>query len=122
MNPQQIFPGVLFLGSAISPILIRVAVGIFIFYLARERKNKEYSFSYIVYAIISALLFVGLYTQLAAVLGVVLIKFDFYLDYWRNRKTNKISTEKYLLYFLAAMMLLSLLFTGSGTYSMDLPL
>ena len=122
MNPLSIFPQILFLGPAVVPVLLRIAIGVFIIYLAKERRNKEYSFSYYVYALISVLLFLGLYTQPTAILGIILIKFDFYLDYWKNRKTASISTEKYLLYFLAVMMLLSLLFMGPGAFSMDLPL
>ncbi len=122
MNPLTIFPQLLFLGPGISPLLLRIVVSIFIFYLAKQRKGKEFSWTFLVYSLVGGLLFLGIYAQVAAILGIILIKFDFYVDYWRNRKTNTISTEKYLLYFLAGVILMSLLFTGPGAFAFDRPL
>lgn len=72
---------------------------------------------------VSALLvFLGLYTQIAVVLGVATLKFDFYFDYWKNRNTVPVPMEKYFLYALAGVILLTLIVTGPGAFAMDLPL
>lgn len=122
MQTLSIFPDLLFLGPSISPLILRIIVGLFIIYLAKERKNKEYNYMYIVNGIVGVVLFLGLYTQIAVILGLVLIKIDFYLNYWKSRSLTPISVEKYFLYFFAGVILASLLFTGPGGFSFDLPL
>jgi len=122
MQTLSIFPDLLFLGPSISPLILRIIVGLFIVYLAKERKNKEYNYLYVAYGIIGIILFVGMYTQIAVLLGLALIKLDFYLSYWKSRKVNPVSVEKYFLYFFAGVILVSLLFTGPGGFSFDLPL
>lgn len=122
MQTLLIFPDLLFLGPSISPLILRIIVGLFIIYLAKERKNKEHNYLYIANGIVGIVLFLGLYTQIAVILGLVLTKVDFYLNYWKSRNTNPISLEKYFLYFFAGFILVSLLFTGPGGLSFDLPL
>ncbi len=122
MQTLSIFPDLLFLGPSVSPLLLRVIVGLFIVYLAKERKNKEYNFLSYFYAIVGIALFLGMYTQIAVILGLVFVKLDFYLNYWKSRNTNPVSIEKYFLYFFAGIILVSLLFTGPGGFSFDLPL
>ncbi len=122
MQPLSMFPQLLFLGPVVAPFLLRLVVSIFILHLAKERKSKEYPFSYLIYIVVGGLLFFGLYTQPASLVGIALIKFDFYLDYWKNRKIKPVDPEKYFLYFLAGIILFSLLFTGPGGFAFDLPL
>lgn len=122
MQTLSIFPQILFLGPTIAPLILRIVVSLFILLLAKERKNKEYNYIYIVNGIVGVVLFLGLYTQIAVILGLVLIKIDFYLNYWKSRSLTPISIEKYFLYFFAGVILVSLLFTGPGGFSFDLPL
>jgi hypothetical protein len=122
MQTLSIFPDLLFLGPSISPLILRIIVGLFILYLAYDRKHKEYNYLYVINGITGIALFLGIYTQLAVILGLVLIKLDFYLNYWKSRNINPVSIERYFLYFFAGVILVSLLFTGPGGFSFDLPL
>lgn len=122
MQTLSIFPQILFLGPTIAPLILIIVVSLFILLLAKERKNKEYSYLYIAYVISSILIFIGMYTQIGALLGLALLKTDFYLNYWKNRSAVPISNEKYSLYYLAGVILISLLFTGPGAFAFDLPL
>jgi len=72
----------------------------------------------IFYIISGILLILGLYTQISAILGIIVVKFDFLVD----RKLSKQTLEKVITYWIIAIVLLSLLFTGPGFLAFDLPL
>ena len=121
MHPLSIFPSLLTFGL-ISPLLLRLSVGLFILFLAKDRYKKTYKWSAVVYFLSGLMIILGLYTQIAVLFGAASLKFDFWVDYWRNRKTTPIKMEIYFLYGIAGIILLSLLFTGPGFLAFDLPL
>lgn len=121
MHTLSLFPA-LFTFEIFSPILLRLVVSLFIVSLGLERQKKVYGYSSFLYYITAVLLFVGLYAQAAAIVGIVILKVDFYMDYWRNMKTVPVSGDKYFLYGMAIMILLSILVTGPGAFAFDLPL
>lgn len=121
MHPLSIFPELLNF-DFFSATILRVVVALFIIYLGRNRQTKIYPFSSLLYYALGALLFLGLYTQIAGIIAILVVKFDFYLNYYKNKTTSPISKENYFLYGFAIVILLSLIITGPGAYAMDLPL
>ena len=117
MHPLSIFPQLFFLGF-ITPLLLRLSVGLFVIYLGKNRSQKPYNWSAIIYIISGVLLILGLYTQITAIISILVISFDFFID----KGSTSFSTEKKILYFIMKIILLSLLFTGPGFLAFDLPL
>lgn len=117
MHPLMTFPTLLDFGL-IGPLLLRLSVSIFILFIGWQRYKKSLSWTAIFYAIAGALLFIGLYTQIAAIIGIIIVKFDF----WMNRKIAKQTAEQIMLYVIVEIILLSLLVTGPGFWAFDLPL
>ncbi len=120
MNPLNTFPALLdFL--RLSPLLLRIVVGLFIISLGYDRKNKAYSYISVLYFILGSTLILGFYTQISSLAGIALLKLDFYFDYWKNRKVTPVPRNYYMLYAIATIVLLSLLFTGAGAKALDMP-
>ena len=117
MHPLAVFPQLLTF-SLIAPLLLRLAVGIFILYLGLERYKKPYGWSATLYIASAILLVLGFYTQIAVITSLLVLKFDFYTD----KKSNPVSREKYILQVVLNVILISLLFTGPGFLAFDLPL
>ncbi|MES3004991.1 MAG: hypothetical protein V4690_02675 [Patescibacteria group bacterium] len=117
MNTLSFFPDLLTF-SMVGPLLIRLSVGFFILYLGRERLQKPVGFVSIFYFACALFLMVGLYTQLAAILGIIILKIDFY-----SKRIGVFSDmNMFFLYAVSITVLLSLLFTGPGFMAFDLPL
>lgn len=119
MHPLNTFPMLLDYGR-LSPLILRLVIGIFIFYLGKERQNKGSFLSY-AYYICGIFLVAGYYTQLASIIGIILLKFDFYVDYWRDRKTRPVPKYFYFLYAIAGLVLVSLIISGAGFWAQDMP-
>ena len=117
MHPLAVFPRLLDFGF-IAPLILRLVVAIFILSLARERYKKPNVWFTILATIFGILLVVGLYTQITAVVAIILIKFDF----WNLKKVGGMSRDKIMLYTTMSIILLSLLVTGPGFLAFDLPL
>src|SRR3989339_1311690 len=117
MHPLSIFPG-LFTYALIAPLLLRLAVGLYIIYLGKNRYKKTFGPASLIYILAGIFLVLGFYTQIVALIGVIVLIFDFFVD---KEKTD-ISQEKSALYILAGIIFLSLLFTGPGFLALDLPL
>lgn len=117
MHPLSTFPQLFFLGL-LAPFLLRIAVGLFIIYLGKERYYKNTPWLSVIYVISGICLFIGLYTQISAIVGIVLIAIELYLE----NAERKISLEKKILYVMAGVILLSLLFSGAGFLAFDRPL
>ncbi|MCX6702039.1 MAG: hypothetical protein NTX96_02485 [Candidatus Zambryskibacteria bacterium] len=117
MHPLSIFPQLFFL-ELIAPLLLRLSVGLFVIYLGKERVQKTYNWSAIIYIISGILLVLGFYTQIAVIVAILIIGFDFFTE----KKIASISKEKRMLYIMVGVILLSLLFTGPGFLAFDLPL
>ncbi len=121
LHPLTTFPTLLSF-SLLSPIILRVAVGIYIAYIGKTKISKKYPGVDLFYYIAGAMLIVGLYTQVTAIAGILMLKFYFYFAYWIHRKSSPISIERYFEYVFPAVILLSLIFTGPGLFAFDLPL
>ena len=117
MHPLTTFPELLTFGL-IAPLLLRLAVGILRLFAGLERYKKEYRYLSILYVISSVMLIVGLYTQIACVIALLLVAFDYYTE----KKAKTLSREKIALTILMKVILISLLFTGPGFLAFDLPL
>ena len=121
MHPFAIFPELLTF-QIVSPFLLRISVGLFIVYLGWRRSKKPYNFTAIFYVASGVLLVLGLYTQITALAAIVILKLDFYWDYWTNRKTVPIPENQKILFGVFIVILISLLLTGPGFLAFDLPL
>lgn len=117
MHPLAIFPELLTFGL-VAPFLLRIAVGLIILQLGKERYSKQYKSSSFIYVITGLLLIGGLYTQIAVILALIILKFDFYMD----KKISPVSREKFILQVILNVIVISLLFTGPGFLAFDLPL
>ena len=121
MHPFAFFPELLNF-QIVAPFLLRITVGLFLIYLGYKRYKKPYNFSAVLYVIVGAFLVLGWYTQISAIVAILVLKLDFYLDFWINKSSKPISEETWALYTIAIVVLLSLLLTGPGFLAMDLPL
>ncbi len=120
MHPLTVFPALLTFGL-FAPFILRVTVGVLRLFVGVERfKSQEkgsqaMSFLYI---ISSVLLIIGLYTQIAAIVAIFLIWFD----YRMTKKQGLMTREKMALAIVMKIILISLLVTGPGAWAFDLPL
>jgi len=117
MHTLSIFPDLLNFGI-FAPLLLRVAVGLFFFYIGLKVTKSTYGWASIFYFIAGILLLIGLYTQLVSIVGIILISFDFFI----NQNSPAFSVEKRILYVMVKIILISLLVTGPGFLAFDLPL
>lgn len=117
MHTLTIFPSLLTFGL-LAPFLLRLVVGCVIFLFGKERYKSSYKWLSIFYFITGILLVVGLYTQIIAIVGILLLRFDM----WAERKVSPISRQYIILDITLSVILLSLLFTGPGFMAIDLPL
>ena len=103
----------------LAPTILRLVVSIFLIRNGwNEYKKNGGGWIPLPFIIFGALIFVGVYTQLIAILAIITIK----LDWWTKRKTTPLSSEQMMLYVFAGVILLSLLVTGPGVFAFDLPL
>lgn len=118
LNP---FPALLTFGL-VGATILRVVVGVlFIRYgyhgLNSNKKSKQTILAWLE-LIGGALLVLGLYTQIAA-----LILFFLILHTWtQQKKEGSLSQEQSDVYVLLLVICLSLLITGAGFFGFDLPL
>jgi uncharacterized membrane protein YphA (DoxX/SURF4 family) len=66
----------------------------------------------------AVMLFVGLYTQIAALAFVILFGLEFYIEY----KDGSILRRDLTFYLLVLAIAVSLLLSGAGAYAFDIPL
>ena len=116
-HPLSTFPTLLTYGL-LAPFILRLTVGMAIIYLGYERYKKPYKWVSILYVVFGALLVLGLYTQVSAIIAIAVTKFDF----WTKKKSGGVSKEDFILYGMIVVILLSLLFTGPGFLAFDLGL
>lgn len=121
MDTLSLFPGLLSFGF-FAPLLLRIVVGLFVIHLGLKRYKNQYNWTSFLYVLSGVMLILGLYTQAFSIVGIGVLKFDFYFDFYKNRAITPISKEKYFLYVMAMIILLSLLLTGPGAIAFDLPL
>jgi chromate transport protein ChrA len=120
MHILSIFPELLTY-SLLAPLLLRLTVGILRFgagVMMWKSNNSTYKWLSIIYFISSLLLIVGLYTQIAVIIALGLVAYD----YFESKKAGTLIREKVALAILVTVILISLLFTGPGFLAFDLPL
>ncbi len=117
MHTLSLFPS-LFTFGILAPTILRIVVSIFLIKngLKKYKQDGEQWLS-LIYIIFGSMILVGLYTQIVAILAIVSLK----TDWWLNRKTNPMSGDKLMIYIFAGAILLSLLVTGPGILAFDLP-
>lgn len=120
----SIFPSLLTY-QEISPLIIRLVLGITLVYfgyqktLGKGKSSGSNTKAYGVGEIITgAFLVIGLYTQLAALINVIILIIK--IGHKINRKAFLTDGVNY--YALLLAMALSLLFTGAGFLAFDLPI
>jgi len=117
MHPLSIFPQLLTY-VLIAPTLLRITVGVILILAGLERYKKPFKWTSIIYILSGVFVFVGLYTQVASIVGLIVIGFDYYIE---DKKTS-LTKDKKIIYIFAGIILLSLMFTGPGFFAFDLPL
>ncbi|MES2471057.1 MAG: hypothetical protein V4526_02390 [Patescibacteria group bacterium] len=121
MHTLSIFPDLLTYAS-VGPLLLRLLLGgIAIYFGTRKVKflqakvSKNLGFAEI---ILGVLLVLGAFTQIAALLLAIML-FIQLVDKARNKALLTAGVNYYLILFIIAI---SLMFTGPGFFSIDLPL
>ncbi len=117
MHILTVFPLLLNYGF-FAPTILRIGIGGLRLLAGVDRSRKDYGWTGIFYIVSSIMIIVGLYTQIAAVVAILLIKFD----YWTERKAGPVPREKIALMVLMELILISLLLTGPGAFAFDYPL
>ena len=116
-------PEVLWIGSLLTPLILRLGAGMVFFALAyRTWKGRYPSWVPIILAALQLLLglclVLGAFTQLAALWGIVIGSFVVA----SSKKLPLLYRDSIKLYILLGAVLLSLVCTGAGPLSMDSPL
>lgn len=121
MHTLSIFPDLLTFGL-VAPTLLRITVGLVgilvgwtIFKNSEKIEMKSASLLYFVTGIF---IFIGMYTQIFAIIGLLLVFIKKYID----KKNSTTESENKLAKILVTVILLSLLFTGPGFLAIDYPL
>ncbi len=109
--------------------VLRMAAAISIFYFAKQhvslaRKSDTQKLKYAscilaaIEVVVGVLLFVGLYTQVAAIAGMLIAVILKALSFGKS----PLASYSKVTYFLLFMVCFSLLFLGAGAFAFDLPL
>jgi len=114
MHPLSVFPSLLTF-QLLAPTVLRVAAALYILFVA---KMKSKHWSAIIFAVLGVLLFIGLYTQVAALAAIIVLS----IDLNRNKKKYGVNLEQKIIFAFVIVILASLLFTGPGFLAFDLPL
>ena len=124
MHPLSLFPSLLS-WQLVSPLLIRVVLGLTLAYMGYEKikgRGTSSGSNSAIYGIaeivIAALLIVGLFTQLAALLSALSLVIKLVL----KAKEGRFLSDGVNYYILLLVMSLSLMVTGPGFWAFDLPL
>ncbi|MFA7216552.1 MAG: hypothetical protein WC095_01030 [Candidatus Paceibacterota bacterium] len=112
----SLFPFLLSFGL-ISPFLLRITVALIGLKYGIKRYNKSLKWLSILYIVFSFFIFIGLFTQIFALLGIALAKLNYYLDRKYSDKKPDMG-----MHIVVIIILLSLVFTGPGFLAFDLPL
>ena len=116
LNP---FPDLL-IYSTFAPFILRLVLG-FVYLdlgILNFKKSGNIKLLGIVEIIGALMLFFGFYTQLAALLFIIIGGVSFYLEY----KDESVMKRDIVFYLLVLAIAVSLLLSGAGAYAKDLPL
>ena len=108
----------LFSFQIIAFALLRLTVAVVGFLAGWSRYHKPSKWVSVLYFAFAVFLLLGLYTQVVALLSIILAVWDYYAD----KKISAPSADKKLLYVVTIIVLLSLVFTGPGFLGIDKPL
>lgn len=118
LNP---FPSLL-IYSTLAPFILRIVLGLIFLDLGasrlRSRKLNFLSAIALLEVVGAFMLFIGLYTQIAALGFAILTGIELYIEW----KDSKILKGDFVFYLLLFVISLSLLLTGAGAYAKDIPL
>lgn len=123
---HNLIPEVLWIGPLLVPLLLRVATGPLLITLAFKmfrhstglpRTKLQISVSAL-YAAVGLLLLLGLFTQYAALAGIVISSALLFF----GKRFPSLRRESALFYLLLEAVLFSLVLTGAGPLSLDSPL
>ncbi len=129
MNILNPLPDLLSFAS-FAPLLLRLVIGFYFLeqfstiintkYISKVDIKIKSIFKYIIgiKTIATIALIIGFYTQIAVLILITLTIIDIILE----KKAHEIKKTKIQLYAFVLVILLSLLFTGAGFFSIDLPL
>lgn len=132
----NVFPDLLTL-EPLAPFILRIVVGAIIMnigYLKWKGEHSMWKISFealglrhnasfvkafgILEFLIGASLFVGIYTQLSALILAIISGLELFAEH----KESALVKRDVIFYILIFAIALSLLFTGAGAFSFDLPL
>jgi uncharacterized membrane protein YphA (DoxX/SURF4 family) len=99
-----------------SYFILRLALGFSLVKIGWQRKNKNLAYLFLAEIIAAIFLIIGLWTQIFAILSVLFLLTENYLD---KKSENK--TDSNLLFILIVVSL-ALIFTGPGAFAFDMPL
>lgn len=115
MHPLSSFPTLLSFGL-IGPTLLRLAVAYISLSTLKTRYSKPAGWVVFPIGIVSVLILLGLYTQISALIGIVLLAFEFKME------QKPVDSARKTLYILVGIIVFTLLFTGPGFLAFDLNL
>lgn len=116
--------------SFVAPLFLRIVISVYFLkqfstivytkYFTKEDLRVKNTFKVLIgIKTISALaLLVGFYTQIAVLILIILTAVDMFMEH----QTKKLKKIKLQFYIFILVILLSLLVTGAGFFSIDLPL
>lgn len=117
----SLFPSFLTYGQ-LGPFLLRLTLGAILLYWAygriRRRENGKTTAYGVVEAAVGVLLVIGLFTQLAALIALVV----FLVELIKKARTKAFFTAGVNYYFILLIISLSILVLGPGAFAFDLPL
>lgn len=116
LNP---FPELL-IYSTLAPFILRVVLG-FVYLdigILNLKKSRYLKLLGVVEIAGAVLLFLGLYTQIAAILFIVIAGTSLYIEY----KDEALLKRDIVFYLLLLAISISLLLSGAGAYAKDIPL
>ena len=116
LNP---FPDLL-IYSTFAPFILRLVLG-FVYLdlgILNFKKSGNQKLLGLVEIVGAMMLFLGFYTQIAALLFIIIAGVSFYIEY----KDASVLKRDIVFYLLILAIAVSLLLTGAGAYAKDLPL
>ena len=98
--------------------LLRLTIVLVSFLSGKMRYKNGHKIASVFYFLASVFLFIGLYTQIVAIMSILVMVFNYY----QTDRKNNLATEQKLLSLVCLVILISLIFTGPGFLAIDKPL
>jgi hypothetical protein len=117
LHPLSLFP-TLFSYPFLAYFILRITVAFSILRIGRARRKKSYPYLAYVDFITGILVLIGLYTQGALIVVILLLIKEYYLD----GKAGVLDSKEKTILGLIAVIAFALLFLGPGSFALDYPL